>query len=279
MTRWVRGMAVLAAAVGLALSVTGPAAARPAPAAGTAPSVLIGAKSAFPPVTHDVFVEYHGGADARATVFGYAENAKKGEVLRLLARPFPFHAAPVREQALTLTGGGSQPYSFTVSPSIATHYTVGLYRHATDTKPIVFSNVQPVYLTEGGTSSRPNVCQHPVCHQKISLQLIVPASTLTGEAAKHWHVYVGVRTGPAGHTPPAPAWLNLDPKATASKARKLSATTFTTTLRFSFRIGTKGFRWLWTACLRDTEASDGLGLPGSHGCGDKRVKNGTPYLG
>ena len=46
MTRWARGAAVLAAAAGLALSVAGPAAARPAPAASTAPSVLIGEMAA-----------------------------------------------------------------------------------------------------------------------------------------------------------------------------------------------------------------------------------------
>jgi hypothetical protein len=270
---WTRGAAVLTVAAGLTLSLAGPA------VAGPAPSVLIGARSAIRPVTHDVYVEFHGGKFARATIFGVAENASKGEVLRLMARPFPFRKAPVREQSLTLPGGGSQPYAFTVSPSIATRYTVGLYRHASDTKPITVSNVQPVYLIEGGTSSRPNECQHPVCHQKITLTLIVPASALAGEAAKHWYIYVGVRTGPAGRTPPEPARLGLDAKATASAAKKLSASSFRTTLRFSFKVGTKGFRWLWTACLRDTEATDGLGLPGSHGCGAKRIKSDTRYLG
>jgi hypothetical protein len=35
----------------------------------------------------------------------------------------------------------------------------------------------------------------------------------------------------------------------------------------------------WLACSQDTEAQDGLGLPGSHGCGAERVANGNEYLG
>ena len=37
--------------------------------------------------------------------------------------------------------------------------------------------------------------------------------------------------------------------------------------------------WKWTTCSKDTEAADGIGLPGHHGCGAERVLSSAPYLG
>jgi hypothetical protein len=59
----------------------------------------------------------------------------------------------------------------------------------------------------------------------------------------------------------------------------LAAGKFTITVRYRFYVGNHGYYWLWTGCAKDTEATDGLGLPGSHSCGVKRVSSTVSYLG
>jgi hypothetical protein len=77
-----------------------------------------------------------------------------------------------------------------------------------------------------------------------------------------------------------PRWLYLDAgHASVSGARRISAGEFERTLMFSFTIGNDGFYWGWTVCTKDAVSRDGLGLPGSHGCGARRVLRTVSYLG
>ena len=62
-------------------------------------------------------------------------------------------------------------------------------------------------------------------------------------------------------------------------ARRISATEFEQTLTFAFTIGNDGAAWNWNGCTKDTVSADGLGLPGSHGCGAHRVLATASYLG
>ena len=39
------------------------------------------------------------------------------------------------------------------------------------------------------------------------------------------------------------------------------------------------YDWQALTCSKDTEAADGIGLPGHHGCGDKTVPLQYSYLG
>jgi hypothetical protein len=50
-------------------------------------------------------------------------------------------------------------------------------------------------------------------------------------------------------------------------------------ISYRFYVGNDGYYWWWTACTKDTEAIDGLGLPGSHSCGVQRVSSTVSYLG
>ena len=43
--------------------------------------------------------------------------------------------------------------------------------------------------------------------------------------------------------------------------------------------GNDAYHWDWNACSKDTEAEDGIGLPGHHGCGDERILDSAPYVG
>jgi hypothetical protein len=64
-----------------------------------------------------------------------------------------------------------------------------------------------------------------------------------------------------------------------SKPRRVSAGEYRYTVTFSFRIGNDGYSFGWATCTRDTEPQDGFGLPGHHGCGDKRVLETSRYQG
>jgi hypothetical protein len=289
----VSSCAVLAGAAGLVVSAVLPASAASSPPASPSappsptasptpatPTISIAAKSQLPTVTGDVSVVFHGGSPlAAAQLSGKITSAASGDVARLLAQPFPYHVAPVRVQSLTLSATGTDSYKFTVRPQIATRYTVELLGSAASTAVLATSRRQPIYLQEGGTTSAPKKCRHPVCTQVIRLRLVMPASAVKRESAKRWYVYVGVHTGQAGHVPSIPKSLKLDTKAIVAKADRVSADTYKTSLKFSFRIGRAGFRWVWTACTKDTEAKDGFALPGRHSCGNKKISSKVVYLG
>ena len=72
--------------------------------------------------------------------------------------------------------------------------------------------------------------------------------------------------------------LRLNHNATASGPGKLHSYEFRETLRFRFWIGTHSYRWRIGFCTRDSEAADGLGLPGHHRCGATWVR-ASAYLG
>jgi len=77
----------------------------------------------------------------------------------------------------------------------------------------------------------------------------------------------------------APAPVTLDSRAKISKPRKLGPRRYALTISFSFRVGNNDYNWAWLACARDTEAKDGLGLPGRHGCGAKLLRSTVQYVG
>jgi hypothetical protein len=289
----VSSCAVLASAAGLVVSAVLPASAASSPPASPSappsptasptpatPTISIAAKSQLPTVTGDVSVVFHGGSPLDAArLSGTITHAVSGDVVRLLAQPFPFRAAPARVQSLTLSATGTDSYKFTVRPQIATRYTVELFAAAAPTTVQATSRRQPIYIQEGGTTSVPKKCRQPVCTAVIRLRLVMPASATKRESAKHWYVYVGVHTGKAGHVPSIPKSLTLDTKAIVAKAHRVSADTYKTNFKFTFRVGRAAFHWAWTACTKDTEAKDGFALPGHHRCGDKKISAKVVYLG
>jgi hypothetical protein len=71
----------------------------------------------------------------------------------------------------------------------------------------------------------------------------------------------------------------LDTHATISRATRTSVGSFARTISWSFRIGNDGYNFLPGLCTKDTEATDGLGLPGHHGCGNSKISATVGYLG
>ena len=245
----------------------------------TGPALTIAAKSGFAPVTGDVLVLFDAGKAskkqahlAKAQIHGTISGAINGEVARLFAQPFPFKHAPARIASLTLTRS-TAPYSFTVAPALATRYQVEVFSNRTATTPLAASATRTVFVSNLMLTPLPGPCSHPVCRQKIHVQEFVPASALRDEISKRWFFYLGVSLS-------LPKFLTLDTHATISRSTQTGASSFVRTISFSFRIGTSNHGiFYYNLCSKDTEAGDGLGLPGRHSCGAKRISTAVEYLG
>jgi hypothetical protein len=265
-----RGTAVLAAACGLAGAAAGTAVAA-SPAAVT---VTITTKSALAQVSGHTLVVFRGSPRvAVGTVSGTVTGAPSGARATLLSKRFGEKAYSRAASPVTLRPRhGAAPYSFRVHPAFATSYQVQV------SGSMATSAARTVYVTPSASVTGKRSCTRPVCHIKLRVQVTVPSTAYATETAKHWFLYSGLRLA-SGHAPPAPKLLKLSRSATASKPQRLHANQFAVTLRFTFRIGDHSFRWRLNFCTRDSEATDGIGLPGHHRCGNKEISVTRPYLG
>lgn len=254
----------------------GASAATSSPAAVT---ITIGTRSALPKVTGRTLVAYRGpSASTVATVSGTVSGAHRGDKATLLYEPFGA-TTYAKGGSVTLTGASAR-YSFRVRPEIATSYRIQVT--GTGLGPVPDSAVRTVFVEALGAITGKRSCSRParpVCHITLRLWVSVPVSTYRTEAAKHWYLYAGLRLARSGR-PPAPKTLTLSRTATASRPQRKHLYEFVITLRYRFRIGRHdAFTWRVNFCTRDSEATDGLGLPGHHGCGNKRISTRTSYLG
>jgi hypothetical protein len=276
--RW-RATAVTAS---IAIAVTA-VAAGPAASAATSPSavtITIGTRSGLPKVTGRTLVAYRGpSGSTAATVSGTVTGAHQGDKATLLYEPFGA-TTYVKGGSVTLAAGHSARYSFRVRPELATNYKIQVTGTGLGTVPD--SAVKTVFVEALGAITGSRSCARParpVCHIKLRLWVSIPASTYRTESAKHWYLYAGLRLA-RSHRPPAPKTLTLSRTATASKPQRKHLYEFVITLRYQFRVGQHdAFTWRVNFCTRDSEQADGLGLPGHHGCGNKRISLRTPYLG
>jgi Protein kinase domain len=267
-------VAALAAAVGVPVVL--------ASTSGPIPEVsAIAVKSAFAPVTGDVYVVYQGGSQASARLSGAIDNAASGEVAQLYAQPFPFRRAPapMGSPVILHSAGAAVRYGFKVTPSLATRYRVELFQSSAATRPLSVSAPATVYVTTVAVGGNGRVCARPLCRETLPMHVFVPASAMATEVGKRWYPYFNLSLAP-GKEPASPKVLLLgvgDPRVTRS--RRVSATEFALTITFTFRIGNDAYYWNWNTCSADTEATDGIGLPGHHGCGSKSVLASAAYLG
>ncbi len=270
MSRFMRAGALAALAGGALAASLLPAVAA---SGATSPAITITANSRIR-VTHDVLVVYQAGAYASARVSGTLTGAAKGEVVTLMATPF---GATTATPAGTVTLGSThKSYSFTVTPTLATSYQTVLSQGSTT---LATSKSKTVYVTVNGKSSGEKTCARPTCRETLRLVETLPPSALATEMAKHVYAYFNVDLSNSG-TPPPPKWVYLGRgHASVSKPKKLAAGKFSFDISYRFSIGNHGYYWLWTACAKDSEATDGLGLPGSHSCGAKRISTTATYLG
>jgi hypothetical protein len=269
-------MAVAVLAAGLVAASGAPAMAAPA---AQAPAITIAAKSLFKPVKGDVFVMFLDGKRANALIHGMIKSAAKGDIARLFAQSFPFSAPAVQVGSRTL-GSASAPYSFTVRPTLATRYQVELF---TSTSTLITrSPVTTVYVSNRQTASATGRCpqtrKQPFCHQRIRVIEMVPASTLRDEISKHWYFYFALNLN-QNRTPPTPRFARLYTRVTITSPVARGADQFTRTFNWSFYTGVNGYAFVWATCSKDTESTDGLGLPGHHACGVNVIDTTAEYVG
>jgi hypothetical protein len=235
-------------------------------------------------VTGDTVVYYNSGSDAQATISGTIKDAAAGQVVRLYARQFPFTGAPVLAGTATLSpAGGAARYSFQVTPTLATRYQVELFSGAAAATPVGESAATTVYVVLGEpyvhVSCQPD---QPICSIKATETFYAPAALVAKEMAKHWYLYLGVNIQPGLGIPPNPATIQLGGLGgTIGNPQQTGSSSFTLTITYQYNHGTDGSEAAWWACTPDTEAQDGLGLPGSHGCGTQSVitLSSEKYLG
>jgi hypothetical protein len=250
------------------------------PAQAATPTVTVAATSSNPAVTGDVYVYFLGGKYGSARIHGTVTGATTGEVATLYAQRFPYTTAatPVRSVTLSATGP-TAAYSFTVAPTLATRYQVKVFARKSATTPLATSPRQALYVVSNGYYTGGKNCGGPACRETFRFYTVVPSSTLGVEMSKPLYPYFAINLSATGEPPP-PRWLYLNAgNASVSGARQISATEFEITVTYSFTVGNDGYYFAWAACEKDTLSIDGLGLPGSHGCGARRILWTIPYLG
>ena len=269
-------LAISALTAGAAVAPGLPALAAPTQ---STPVVGIAAKSLLPKVTGDVWVIWQGKKVNAATISGTVSGAVAGDVIRVFARQFPYQKQPAQVGQDIPVSSDPASYSVQVTPGLATHYQAELFSGGSTT-PVAISPPVTVYVVSSGSERGVRNCARPVCHQTIRITMKLPASTMRTERAKRWYTYFGLHLGGAAQPSP-PKYLKLGAGSPrVSKVRKLTNTTMALSVSFTFRIGSHGYYWLFTACAKDTESKDGLNLPGQHGCGTlKYIRSSRIYLG
>jgi hypothetical protein len=244
------------------------------------PEVPISVKSALPALTGDVYVVYLGGSQANAEVYGEISKAANGEVAELYAQQFPFKNAPALASSIILHPAGTTArYEFQVTPTLATRYQVEVFQTSTASTPLATSGIATIYVVAGGATGNAQTCGRPNCHESLQTTTFVPPSALLAEMSKPLYLYFGLNISPS-KVPPAPKWVLLGTgNGHVTAPRRISADEFSQTVTFSFQIGNDAYSWNWASCTKDTEAEDGIGLPGHHGCGDARVLESANYVG
>jgi hypothetical protein len=207
-----------------------------------------------------------------AVVSGDVTGAASGDVVSLLDEPFGTKTFKPTGAQQTLTGTSPESYSFTVKPTVATKYeaevTTGSTLDAT-------SGTQTVYVTEGGTSAHSRkVCSSTRCVYSYDVYETLPASAYKIESAKPLYLYQAVT-----YTKALPKYFYRTKTGRASKAKRIHAGEFEIAFTFYIPLRHGEATWSTSFCTKDTESRDGVGLPGRHGCGNKRFPLTAVYLG
>jgi hypothetical protein len=201
-----------------------------------------------------------------------------GVTVELQASSFPFTAGFATVAQTTTGVGGS--FDFTSQQTLATRYRVVL---ASD--PTVQSAVATVYALANSSAAGAGVyrtCSRSGCHKHFQNTAVFPAAVASREGAKRAYYYLGIRYTANGQT--HPRYLKL---VKTGRLHQLDATQYRTGFSVSLpRRSPKGnaYQYRWAICTQDTESQDGLGFPGHHHCGARRISiydlvTGSGHLG
>ncbi len=194
-----------------------------------------------------------------AQVSGTTADGQAGTSLELQKSAFPFSAGFSTVGQTTTGSGGS--YSFTTKPTVATRYRVVI---ASDTTSQ--SSVATVYVDGDWINLPTHACGGLSCHEHFANTIIFPAAVARHEGAKRAYYYFGVRYG-SQTTPPTSVKL-----VKSGRLRHLSGTRYRAGFSVTFPTVQAYYYYYWLICTKDTEARDGLGLPGKHHCGARSIR-------
>jgi hypothetical protein len=276
------------AVTGIALASAGGGGASPPASAGSSPSadgaapasIPITASSGLAPLTGDVYVEYQRAGDETAQITGEVSNATSGEVARLYAQQFPYTSAPAPAGSVGFNGNGpTASYAFQVTPNLATRYQVKLFKASTATTPLAISATTTIYVGLYSPTTDDQNCNGSTCTVTLTWTETVPPSALNTEIAKQVYVYFAVNFSSTDPAPrPISVQLGVD-DPTVTIPQRLSADEFEDSATFTFQNTSNDYHWAFDNCTKDTESEDGIGLPGSHGCGTSQLPFPIGYAG
>jgi serine/threonine-protein kinase len=255
-------------------------AAYPAPLASVSTTVLTNNK----PVDGNVYAAYYSpgvlGSYPRQALFnGEIKGAAAGEVVRLYAQQFPYTSAPVPVASMNLDPvGGTARYALSATPVLATRYQVRLLRSATATTPLATSATRTVYVISAyqysyssATENCAGTVGNAVCHETISVTVYSAPSAIRTEMAKRKYLYLAYNRASAQGGSPGTV-MQLDTSGTASSPELIGDNAYKMTLSYSYSTGGGseppsliGF------CTQQTEAQDGIGVPGPPACGSDGI--------
>ncbi|HLI45108.1 MAG TPA: hypothetical protein VKU92_11660 [Acidimicrobiales bacterium] len=244
-------------------------------AASTTPSVTLAVHSHMPVVTNDVWVIYDDHSYANARLIVRFAGAPAGSSVKVTASRFPFTSRPSVIGTKAVSSSGK--VVFVAQPSLETRYRAVLLK---GTHVLAHAGVRTVYVTPGGSispSTAPS-CSRPVCLLSFEITDKMVPSAVKTEIGKHRYVYFALNLNPTTEPPP-PTELKLVTPYELGAIQRVSSSTYRFSLKFRFRIGSEGYYWSWNLCTKDTVTKDGLGLPGSHSCGDTTIPANVKYLG
>ena len=220
-------------------------------------AITIHAKTSVKPFKHMV-LDVYGKA---ATISGAVGSGQAGAAVQLQGSTFPYSSGfSVLAQSTTVAGGA---YSFKTNPVLATRYRVVLVAEPTSVSPTI-----TVYLTPPFINATRGRCPSAArCRRHFAADIVYPPGVAQKEIGKRAYFYFGIRYG-SGRIPPKRLRL-------VGKGRQhlIGGTSYQMGFTITFATpAARGYRYQWTVCLRDTEAQDGLGLPGHHHCGDRYLR-------
>ena len=211
-----------------------------------------------------------------AVISGQVTTTATDDMATLMAKPFGKSTYTAVGTPVSLTTLGVNTYSFSVKPTMATQYKVQVSGTDNGTsKPV------SVYVTVANIPSRKSLrikCTTHRCVESVKVFTKLPAKALRTESRKHIYLYLAIGEL-RGSTPRLPKDYTLSTASHASRAKRINAGEYVVTLTWIVPIRNSRTIWVPNACAKDTERTDGLGLPGHHGCGDRHVPRSAIYLG
>ena len=216
-------------------------------------TISITAQTANTPVAGLVWATY----GKTAQISGATSDGLPGTTVELQKSAFPFKAGFTAAGEAQTGDGGS--YSFTAKPTLATKYRVVLASDPTSQSAIV-----NVYVAADWINLPSSACSGLSCHKRFGNHIVYPAAVAKRESGKAAYFYFGVRYG-SHPTPPSRVRL-----VTTGHLRRLHGNTYRVTFSVTFST-VQAYYYEWAICTQDTEAVDGLGLPGHHSCGGRSI--------